>query len=172
MRQKLGILIVLLGMSGVIATLNIQGRPHNAGALDGPNETTITLVHTRTIGQPIVRTWFSNGRLIDAGSWSFLAFHDSGSIFRSPVVGAAQVSLLLVGQNGTITLEQNDLINLQWLVVDPFEVPEAGSWHIVSGTGVYSTLHGAGRYELDVQSDANTRTITWELDGHTTFVEP
>lgn len=172
MKKKLGFLIVLLGMSGVIATLNIQGRPHYTGALDGPNETTITLVQTRTIGQPTVRTWFSDGQFIDAGSWSFLAFHDSGSIFRSPVVGAAQVTLLLVGQNGTITLEQDDLINLQWLVVDPFEVPEAGSWHIVSGTGVYSTLHGAGRYEIDVQRDTNTRTITWELDGNTTFGQP
>ena len=102
MKKKLGFLIVLLGMSGIIAPLNIQARPHYAGALDGRNETTITLVQTRMIGQPTVRTWFSNGRFIDAGSWSFLAFHDSGSIFRSPVVGAAQVpycSLVKIGRS-------------------------------------------------------------------------
>ena len=172
MKKKLGFLIVLLALIGFIAPFMIQGRPHNAGALDGPNETTITLVQTRTIGQPTVRTWFFNGRFIDSGSWSFLGFHDSGSIFRSPVVGAAQVTLLLVGQNGTITVEQDDLINLQWLV-DPFDVPEAGSWHIVSGTGAYATFMARGVMKLTFTvTQIHVRSLgSWRATRHSANLE-
>src|SRR5262249_44787766 len=118
------------------------------------------------VGHLTSATWVANGAVVDSGVWFFLSFDGSGSVINSPVVGAARLTLLLVGQDGsTITLQENDLINLNW----PLDVPEAGSWHIVNGTGAYSILHGAGRYSIDVETISSGRTVTWQLDGHTTF---
>jgi len=181
MKKKLaGVFFLLVGVMVLVHPPFTSARPNEvtrdrlrATHLAGPNDTTIMLTQIRTVGQPTVRTWVANGAVADSGTWFFLSFDDSGSIFHSPVVGAAQLTLLLVGQDGsTIALQQNDLLNLEWLVHDPFDVPEAGSWHIVDGTGAYSTLHGAGRYSIEVHRVSDVRVVTWQLDGHTTLGQP
>src|SRR5215471_6536075 len=134
--------------------------------LNGPNDTTITLREQISfVGQPAVKTWVANGAVVDSGTWVVLSFDASGSVLHSPVVGEARITLLLVGQDGsTITLQENDLINFNW----PLEVPEAGSWHIVDGTGAYSTLQGAGRFSVGVETSSDGLIVTWQMDGHTT----
>src|SRR5215813_2502817 len=181
MKKKLaGVFFLLVGVMVLVYPSFTSARPNDvtrdrlrATPLAGPNDTTITLTQIRKLGQPTVRTWVASGGVADSGSWFFLSFDDSGSILHSPVVGAAQLTLLLVGQDGsTITLEQNDLLNLEWFIHDPLDSPEAGWWHIVDGTGAYSTLHGAGRYSIEVHRISDARVVTWQLDGHTTFGEP
>ena len=153
----------------ILTVLLVAASSSATPAMDGPNATTITLTQVRTVGQPSARTWSASGGFVDSGSWFFVSFQDSGSILHSPVVGAAQLTLVLVGQDGsTITLEQEELITLDR---DGF-LHEGGSWHIVDGSGVYSTLHGAGRYSVDVESGPNTRTVTWQLDGNCRLSEP
>jgi len=76
---------------------------------------------------------------------------------------------MLVGQDGsTITLEQEELLTLE----SDGSLKVEGSWHIVDGSGAYSTLHGAGRYSVEFESGPNTRTATWQLDGNTSLSQP
>src|SRR5262245_43735626 len=152
-----GALFLLFGVIALVASLNTLGQAKNQTGLDGPNDTSITLtLQISSMGQLTSATWLANGAVVDSGIWFFLSFDDSGSIVHSPVVGTARLTLLLVGQDGsTITLQENDHITLD---------SQAGSWHIVDGTGVYSTLHGAGSYSVDVQGSSNGLTLTWQLE--------
>src|SRR5262245_4104093 len=111
MKKKLvGFFFLLVGVMVLVYPSFTSARPNGVtrdrleaertGASPGtagPNDTTITLTQLRTVGQPTVRTWVANGAVADSGTWFFLSFDDSGSIFHSPVVGAAQLTLLLVG---------------------------------------------------------------------------
>jgi len=179
MKKKLaGFFLLLVGVMVLVYPPFTSARPNDvtrdrfgaertgAAGLTGPNDTTITLTgQISFLGQPAVKTWVANGAVVDSGTWVVLSFDGSGSVLHSPVVGAARFTLLLVGQDGsTITLQENDLINLNW----PLEVPEAGSWHVVDGTGAYSTLHGAGRFSVGVETSSDGLIVTWQMDGHTT----
>ena len=164
-RKSGGVLFLVFGVIALIASPKTVGEAKNKTALDGPNDTSITLtVQISPVGQITSAAWVANGAVVDSGFWFFLSFDDSGSIVHSPVVGTAKLTLLLVGQDGsTATLQENDHIDLN---------SQSGSWHVVDGTGAYSTFHGAGRYSIDVQTSPGGRTVTWQLDGHTTFGQP
>jgi hypothetical protein len=175
-RQLTGYFFLLVSVILVYPSFT-SARPNDvmrascgAPNLAGPNDTTITLTEQISfVGQPPVKTWVANGAVVDSGTWVVLSFDASGSVVHSPVVGEARITLLLVGQDGsTITLQENDLINLNW----PLEVPEAGSWHVVDGTGAYSTLQGAGRFSVGVETSSDGLIVTWHLDGHTIFGQP
>jgi|SRR5215813_9099059 len=176
MKKKLAGVFLLVGVMVLVHPSFTSARPNDvtrdrlrATPLAGPNDTTITLTQIGPLIHPIARTWVANGAVVDSGTWVVLSFDASGSVLHSPVVGEARITLLLVGQDGsTITLQENDLINFNW----PLEVPEAGSWHIVDGTGAYSTLQGAGRFSVGVETSSDGLIVTWQLDGHTTSGQP
>jgi hypothetical protein len=105
-------------------------------------------------------TWQATGGIQDSGIWWVDDAHDSGSILHSPVVGAAQTAVVLVGSRGAITVAMPQLFS----VVPSGQLELAGEWSVADGTVDYSTLHGAGQATFTFHNRG-----FWTLTGMTTI---
>jgi hypothetical protein len=109
-------------------------------------------------------TWEADGGIQGSGFWYVADAHDSGSLLHSPVVGAAQVTVVLLSEDGMITIDIPQLFS----VVPSGQLQLEGAWHVADGTDTYSTLHGAGQASFTFGPSPQNPGF-WTLTGMTSI---
>ena len=150
---RLAIATTALGMSlGYLAT------PTEPVAAD-PSRTGVTLTLHNAPGRH-EGTWSGQGGVTDFGSWTA-----SGPCpgRGAPVFTCHFSPLTVVGQVGTITMEGESEFTA---TSDPNVYTERGTWHIVSGDGLYTGIGGEGTTSATLDFAAPQTTLL--LQGEVT----
>jgi hypothetical protein len=114
-------------------------------------------VELETHGSFITRTgtWAASGAFTDAGTYV-----ETPPKFGGPV---GRGYLTLTGERGTITFHWVAKITFQSATARALE----GHWRILSGTGVYRSLHGGGA--LEIVATIPTRAVDVVMVGTAHF---
>jgi opacity protein-like surface antigen len=103
-------------------------------------------------------TWTSTGAFVDAGSLA-----DAGA-FTAGSSSTFHTNRLYTGSDGSFTVRADvRLIPTS----DPSVLDVEGRWAVLSGTGAYARLHGAGT--VDERFDTSTFVISGTWRGLVTF---
>jgi len=118
------------------------------GAAAASEQQVLVISTTKPLG-PAVGSFTTSGAFSDSGN--LLTEKRLVSALPSPFGVVTHLVLRFDGQSGTFTI-QTEII--ETVTDDPNIFANKGTWVIVDGTGVYSTLHGTG----DVTGTVNDTT--------------
>ncbi len=130
-----------------------------AGAAGPPQPITVQIQKPTGPGHP--GTFSVAGAIADSGSVTTDAFALTAG--PSPHTEVPHITQTLHGQAGEITVKMEIQVSG---TSDPAIAIEDGNWQVVSGTGAYATLHGAGDESAVVDENAGQNTRTLEGTSH------
>jgi hypothetical protein len=146
-------MVMSLGLS--FAVLAAQAQPAAADATHVSVTFTLHNVPGHHEG-----TWNGQGGVTDAGIWSATGPCPGRG---APVFTCQFNPLTLVGQSGTITMQGESQFTV---TSDPNIYDERGTWHITSGTGLYTGIGGEGTTSATLDFTAPQTTLL--LQGNVT----